>query len=630
MASPGEPAASSDGARWRPLAERHAERYAERHAARIVLVLILVAAAVILGRELRHGWFPHDEGSLGQSAERALGGEVPHRDFDEIYTGLLSYVHAAVYAVTGPGLVPLRVLLLCASLAWLAGLYRILLRFAPPLAAGAGALTVFIWSVPNYPAAIPSWYIVFAATFGALALLKWREAGMPAWLVVAGAMGGVAFLFKLSGIFFWLGGGLALLALPEPEDRRAMPFTAADRAVNAVVALVIVLVLGALVRVTGRGDRELLRFAVPLGALIIVIATRAARGGAGVPRWRTLRDRVSRFVLGAAIPLGALLLFFAATGGLGAMLEGVFVTPFRRIASASMRPPPVASLAFVVPVMLLLWLPTAKASVRRLAPYLAAALASFVLLRSAPDLRFYWLGWLSAWGLLFVVAFDGAQLAGGRTAAPAGPARDGAFILACTGVGMALVEYPFAAPVYTAYALPLLMLAAFALVRVRGRAAPGVQAVTLGFFLLFGLMRILPGTVGTLGVGFAHSGEDTPLSMARGGLYVDRMEASVYNDVTRFVQETAHGRAIWAGPDAPEVYFLTGLPNHTRTFFDFLDSPAEMERPLVTRLQSIGAEVVVIKLRPQFSAGITAAQTDSLRAAYPNRRGFPGFLVLWK
>jgi len=179
------------------------------------------------------------------------------------------------------------------------------------------------------------------------------------------------------------------------------------------------------------------------------------------------------------------------------------------------------------------------------------------------------------------------------------------------------------------YALSLAMAAVGALVRARGRVAVGVQAAALGFILLFGVLRILPGP-GTLGVGFSYSGENTELSMPRGGPLVDRLEASVYIGLVQFVQETTHGRPIWAGPDAPEVYFLTGLPNHTRTFFDFLDSPAEMGRPIVERASVTGTDVAVVKIRTQFSRLITAAQVDSLKQVYPQQRGFPGFIVLWR
>lgn len=49
-------------------------------------VLTFVGASVYMWSMLRRGWIPHDEGALAQSAERVLLGQLPHRDFDELYT----------------------------------------------------------------------------------------------------------------------------------------------------------------------------------------------------------------------------------------------------------------------------------------------------------------------------------------------------------------------------------------------------------------------------------------------------------------------------------------------------------------------------------------------------------------
>ena len=49
---------------------------------------------------------------------------------------------------------------------------------------------------------MPSWYNLFLATFGSLALTKWIEDRRPHWLVLAGFLGGISFLVKLSGFFF--------------------------------------------------------------------------------------------------------------------------------------------------------------------------------------------------------------------------------------------------------------------------------------------------------------------------------------------------------------------------------------------------------------------------------------------
>src|SRR5262249_38973546 len=141
----------------------------------VVLLFVWLASAGYVGSRLHHGWVPHDEGTLAQSAVRVQGGELPHRDFDDPYTGALSIADAAAFTVLGTNLAAPRWLVFVVFLAWVPAVYGIALRFVPPLGAGAAAALAAIWSLPNYPAAMPSWYNLFFATFGLLAVLTYFE-----------------------------------------------------------------------------------------------------------------------------------------------------------------------------------------------------------------------------------------------------------------------------------------------------------------------------------------------------------------------------------------------------------------------------------------------------------------------
>src|SRR5687768_6267523 len=71
----------------------------------------VVASTLYVAAHLSDGWIPHDEGQLGQTAERTLRGELPHRDFDDMYTGGLSFLHAAAFRLWGIDSASLRVIL---------------------------------------------------------------------------------------------------------------------------------------------------------------------------------------------------------------------------------------------------------------------------------------------------------------------------------------------------------------------------------------------------------------------------------------------------------------------------------------------------------------------------------------
>jgi len=179
----------------------------------------------------------------------------------------------------------------------------------------------------------------------------------------------------------------------------------------------------------------------------------------------------------------------------------------------------------------------------------------------------------------------------------------------------------------------LSFLALAALVRSQPRegahhAAPATALLLV--FLAFGVFRLLPSSARTLGARFVPSNQTALLDLPRAGLRVAAGDVSQYTELMSTLQALAPGRSLWAGPDAPEVYFLSGMRNRTRVMFDFLDMDAGASRSLADRVFQSEASLVVIKVSPSFSPHARAADLDSLRMRYPNERAVPGFLVLWR
>ena len=76
---------------------------------------LLALSLVYLWFFVPRGWIPHDEGMLGQSAERVLAGGLPHIDYEEPYTGGLTWMHAAVFKLAGIDLDVSAVAAVCRS-----------------------------------------------------------------------------------------------------------------------------------------------------------------------------------------------------------------------------------------------------------------------------------------------------------------------------------------------------------------------------------------------------------------------------------------------------------------------------------------------------------------------------------
>src|SRR3954469_8360315 len=100
-----------------------------RHAA---FFLVFAVSLWDAAENLNRGWIRHDDGALGQMAERVLHGESPHRGFNEIYTGALDYPHALAFMLFGTTFTSLRLLLFAAFLLLLPGVYRVALLSPPP------------------------------------------------------------------------------------------------------------------------------------------------------------------------------------------------------------------------------------------------------------------------------------------------------------------------------------------------------------------------------------------------------------------------------------------------------------------------------------------------------------------
>src|SRR5207249_2857844 len=126
--------------------EARTRRSAKTHT---VLVLIVMTLSIgYMATHLKRGWVPHDEGTLGLSAERVLHGELPHRDFDD-YTGGLTFVHALAFRGLGINSGSMRIVLFAFSMLWVPAVFYVASRFVSIYSAGAVTLVAVAWSVPN-------------------------------------------------------------------------------------------------------------------------------------------------------------------------------------------------------------------------------------------------------------------------------------------------------------------------------------------------------------------------------------------------------------------------------------------------------------------------------------------------
>ena len=584
-----------------------------------------VSAAVIIGLIVIwafrfRGWYPHDEGTLGQAAERILRGEIPHRDFDDPYTGGLGLLHALVFRLGGIGTTALRNHLALVATLWFGGIFWLLTRWLRPAGAALAAALIVMWSVPLYPAAMPSWYVLFlTCAAGGVLVLSPRHRYRAAF--VAGGLIGLAALAKITAAFALSGAAFALVAMRQDED-------APRRGAIEVVVAAVVFGLMVLRLLSGSLDaRVIAHLALPPLAIAAGVAWREirhgrARGfGVDPELWR----RVGALCGGAAIPVVLYGAWLARHDALMPFLASTHAVVGGRVASASLPPPTVRSIVYALPLLAVLLGSAAWMRVRP-AVVLVAGIALGILAWSSPtvhgDIWKAFRGLLPAGAVLCCILWPRGLGAGDPVA------RRALIVFApLTGI-MVLTQYPFAATIYFVYVIPLLILALAGAIALRPPASQRPVAVLGVLLVLFSAAEVIPGAGETTGM-TAHGEAFAWLDLRRSHLLVPADEAARYGALIGALDSLPPG-AIWAGPDAPEVAFLAGRIDLNRSFFGFLNDAGQDRPDFASRLVARDARIVVVDTAPPFSRPLSQAARDSVTRYFPRTSSVEYFEIHWR
>jgi hypothetical protein len=606
-----------------------------------VVVVLLGAATLYVAWLVDRGWIPHDDGLLAQAAERALLGERPHIDFQDPYTGALTYWNALAFEVLGIRLFSLRAMLFMSFLPFLAALFSLLRRFVGPREAAAAAAAAAVWSLPGYPAAMPTWYNLFLATAALLAFVRFLESGRAGWLFAAGAAAGLSVLFKLVGVFT-LAGLLFALAFcapwvsPADESRRGPSkrwagFVTAGALVWAVL----------LVRLVAGGNvtpAHVFHYLLPgLGlALGVAMAAWTSPAGGGRPNLGSQIGRGAALILGFLIPILLYALPYATTGTLAELWEGVVLLPQRRFAFASGAPFPLRRLIPSLPAFLLLIIAVeAPERWRRAASWILGSTLATALVLGRVDPVFS-AAWYAVRALPTLLVVTGLLALAKRYRSTAGTGDQELLVptAAATLAVLAtfsMVQFPFTGPVYFFYVAPLLPLAGAALVALTGPHSRRPAALVLAFATCFALLWVNHASILGLGAGrFEARAEGARLDAPRGGIRVSAEDKAVYEELVATLQAISQGPVTFATPDSPQVYFLSGLRNATPVFYDFFDQAPGRTARILQILERDRVNVVVLNTALQFSPPPPPQLIAEIEARFPSARMVGPFIVRWR
>ena len=587
---------------------------------RIALLVTLTVTTIYLSTMGNQGWIAHDEGLLAHSADRILAGETPHIDFQDPYTGGLSYWHAQVFRVLGTSLTSLRTILIAvaglAVIAW----FLIAARFLRPVSASVITLVCLVWSFPNYFAALPSWYNLMFASWTMWAILKYSDQLKPRFLVIAAFAIGLSILCKITGIYALAATFFAVLFI-HLNQNQASDISAKHSQNNSSQLMIGAALLGItyctllFLLVQGRASMSnLALFCIPGTILMVVVFCQSQIA-------RTCSTSVSRLGLHTLLIIVAvdvvLMVFCFGYFNLGALtqlLQGVIILPMARLEVATFSPPSSIWLLLSIPLGLLIYYDRQILKTAKMPVVITVAVIGTILIALGDIPLIYRIAFRSGHLLLPVVVYVGSiMLIKSRADFISKAIRNRLFILLMFAATLSLIQYPYSSGIYFCYTSPFSILAVAAIItrtKKYDRQLWGSVAVIAGIFAVIWINFSNPRTVGVF---YQRASEMVTLDLPRGGIKIPAVGYDEIKPTIDYVQQHSQpDDYILAGPDCPQFYFLANRKNPTPQFYDFFQASVirgsawkryttTVEQELKTVIKNRDIKLFVINTMPEFS-----------------------------
>jgi hypothetical protein len=621
-----------------------------------ILLFVWSISGIYEGYHLKRGWVPWDAGAYAQSAARVLHGQLPHRDFIDVYTGGLSYLNAGAMRLFGETLAAERFVLFIFFMAWVPVLYWIASRFCPDWVAGGVALLAMVWSVPNYSEAVPSWYNLFFASFGVAALLAYLKRPAWKWLLLAGICGGLSFLAKSVGLCY---AGAVLLFFVFREQRmnaedatisvassrfpsRKLGWRGYTVFVCACLLIFLVLLIRlisplALLGADAAAD-EFVLFLLPAASLCAVLVAgemKICNPPGSLRRLASLFRMCIPFGIGVVLPISIFFVPYIRAHAAGMLLHDLFTQASTRIAAAYKLPDVFAT---VLPAAFLVAMVAASVVFRKLTRLILLACVTGFLIWAVATAFTMYQGYVAIWSAAYwlppilVAVGSGLFLRSPRPGAP-GNLQEGQplFLLLSVTALCALVEFPYSAPVYFCYVAPLAILCVAALVRPFPRVSRAMLAVIYAGFLVFVVFAVTPDFIYAMGFGYRPDKQSTRIELPRaGGLRADTRSATIYEKLIPLIRAHAGSGNIYAAGDCPEVYFLSGHRNLTPDIYDFLDPQAGQPQRVLAFIDDPQINVVVLNNKPALTSPLPKELREAIAQRFPLSETVGNFEVHWR
>jgi hypothetical protein len=353
-------------------------------------------------------------------------------------------------------------------------------------------------------------------------------------------------------------------------------------------------------------------------------------------RFAFLFRELAPFVAGVTLPVLVFLAPNFLTGTLFQFVQDVFVMPGLRFTYASMQPlggHKTTILAIAANLVIIVAVFLAGTRIRTALGLLTLIGTPVILLIARVKSIIYIAVWHTIWVLVSIVMVLGVVLVLRQSMRRQTDAirEQQIFLLLSVAATCNLIQFPFTAPIYLCYVVPLVILAVTALISRLQDPPRLLVAALFCFYLLYAMLEVTPGFIYAMGWQYSPDRQSAKLTLPRaGGLRVSPETARTYEELGALLEPHANGEYIYATPDCPEVYFLYGYRNPTRTFFEFNENPAGRTQRILATIHEHDIRRVVLNHDFLFSGPVPTELTAALAREFPNRADAGRFEVRWK
>jgi hypothetical protein len=294
-----------------------------------IALVIFIAALTYFNHTLNLTLELRDEGFLLFNIARVAHGEIPHRDFIEIYGPGVYALTAPVFRIFGDRVLPVRELLAVFRAAAVAFSYLIARHFVPRPFALLGtfvATAYWGWSVWSLTTPYAALFTIPLCMLSLLLLLIGESRGGRGTYILSGIICGAALLFKWSlaavsayGMVLAICAG-AMLREPSAIGPRS----------HRVPVLIAWVLAGALIVVPFRSTLtavDYLFHLAPIHALLALVALRFARFGDGRSAFTRATPLVARYAAGFLVAPALVAVLYLSWGSLGDLIHNTVTRP---------------------------------------------------------------------------------------------------------------------------------------------------------------------------------------------------------------------------------------------------------------------------------------------------------------